>query len=372
MSFRVIRRAALVAFSLVTVASVGSAQAAFAVPSVPGTSLSKPSPHYAKRGALAADWQASQLSRGRIHNAQFDFNDWGLTVDTGFMLAADGSHPAALASLKRAVRHHYGDYTGTNGAKYAGAVAKTLVFIRVVRANPRNSGGVNVRRQLIRLMADSGRFRDATPTSGSIDYSNVISQSYAVIGLARTGGVPQAAVKYLLKERCRSGYFRLKEAGDTTCGRRSTPDVDATALALQALVTARRHGAPIRARTISRTAGWLASAQHLNGAFGGGASTSAANTNSTGLAANALSATGHSRARLLAAGWVARRQITKQLAGNGPAKADIGAIAYRSAALRKALAAGIGRTQRDQFRRATPQAYFALAPAPLNSLLAPR
>lgn len=367
MSLRTLRRAALAAVSLATVASGFPAQAA---PST--TMIAKAPSHFAGRAAVAARWQAGQLRHGRIHNGQYDFNDWGLTVDTGFMLAADGNHPAALARLEQSVRNHYGDYTGTNGSKSAGAVAKTLVLVRVLRAHPKDFGGVNVRRQLQRRMAASGRFRDAKPTPSSLDYSNVIGQSYGVIGLARSGGVPQIAVDYLLKERCRSGYFRLKEAGNTACGRRSTPDVDATALALQALFAARQHGAQVRARVIRRTADWLVSAQHRNGSFGGGASTSAPNTNSTGLAANALSAAGRQQARLRAAGWVARLQITKRRAGNGAAKSDVGAIAYRRAALKRALRAGIGLKRRDQFRRATPQAYFALAPAPLNSLRAPR
>jgi hypothetical protein len=200
----------------------------------------------------------------------------------------------------------------------------------------------------------------------------VIGQSYAVIGLARSGGVPDAAVRYLLKERCRSGYFRLKESGNSTCGRKSPADVDATALALQALIAARGHGAHVRARVIHGTADWLAAAQHRNGSFGGGASTAAPNTNSTGLAANALSAAGRHRARLAAAQWVAHLQITRKRAHHGPVRTDLGAIAYRPAGLKRALSGGIGRRQRDQFRRATPQAYFALAPAPLNSLLAPR
>jgi hypothetical protein len=285
------------------------------------------------------------------------------------MLAADGSRPRRLARLEQAVRNHYRDYTGSGGDRYAGAIAKTLVFVRVVRDDPRDFGNVNVRRQLLRRMADSGRFRDVSSYG---DNSNAIGQSYAVIGLVRTGGVPQVAVRYLLRERCRAGYFRLKELGGTRCGARSAPDVDATALALQALVAARQHGAQVRLRVIRRTADWLVGVQHRNGSFAGGASTAAPNTNSTGVAANALAAVGRHRARLRAAGWVASLQITRAKAGSGPARTDVGAIAYDRTALRQALSNGITKTTRDQFRRATAQAYFALAPAPLSSLRAPR
>lgn len=365
MSVRLIRRTAAAAVALAALATALPASAG--APSAPAT-LSA-APNYRAQAAKAAGWQGSQLTKGRIHNGQYNSDDWGLTVDTGLMLAADGTQPRRLARLEQAVRNHYRDYTGSGGEKYSGAVAKTLVFVRVMRDSVRDFGGVNVRRELLGLMAPSGRFRDASKYG---DYSNVLGQSYALIGLARTGGVPQIAVHYLLKERCQPGYFRLKELGGTTCGQRSAPDVDATALALQALVAARQHGAHVRAGLIRGTADWLVSAQRRNGSFGGGASTAAPNTNSTGLAANALAATRRTRAQVRAARWVSGLQITRDKAAGGPARTDVGAIAYNRSALREALANGITSATRDQFRRATPQAYFALAPAPLNSLRAPR
>jgi hypothetical protein len=364
MSASLLRRGCVTAVAVAALAPTTPASAISAAP--PARQLGT---HYALRAAHAAGWQGSQLSRGRIHNRQYDVDDWGLTVDTGLMLAADGSQPRRLARLEQAVRNHYRDYTGVRGERYAGAIAKTLVLARVLRDDPRDFGSVNVRRQLLRRMADSGRFRDKSQYG---DNSNAIGQSYGVIGLARTGGVPQLAVRYLLRQRCRAGYFRLKEAGGTRCGPRSTADVDATALALQALVAARQHGAQVRLRVIGRTADWLVTAQHRNGSFGGGASTAAPNTNSTGVAANALAAVGRHRARMRAAGWVADLQITRRKAGSGPARTDVGAIAYDRTALRQALTRGISTVTRDEFRRATPQAYFALAPAPLNSLRAPR
>jgi len=57
-------------------------------------------------------------------------------------------------------------------------------------------------------------------------------------------------------------------------------------------------------------------------------------------------------------------QITEANAGRSKARNDLGVIAYNRAALTSALAEGIGATELDQFRRATPQAYFALASAP--------
>lgn len=368
MSTRILRRAAVVAVSVATLATALPAQAV-ATSAPPASLTSSAAPDYQQRATLAARWQASQLSRGRIHNGQFDFDDWGLTVDTGLMLAADGTHPAQLKGLEQAVRNHYADYTGSGGAKYAGAIAKVLVFAKVTREKPRNFGGVNVRAQLLRRMAKSGRLSDKAAT----DYSNVIGQSYGVIGLSRTGGVPQAAVDFLLRQRCAPGFFRLYPVSGQTCRRSdSAPDVDATALAVQALLSARQHGATVPAGVIAESAGWLVSVQRRNGSFGGGFGTENSNSNSTGLAANALAATDHRVARMHAADWVARLQITRAKASGGPARTDIGAIAYRPAALHRALKNGISVTKRDQFRRATPQAYFALDPAPLNTLLTPR
>jgi hypothetical protein len=263
------------------------------------------------------------------------------------------------------VKNHYTEYTGASGAKSAGAVGKTLLFVRVVGKNPRSFGGADVRHQLLGLMAHSGRFKD----SGKHDYSNTLGQAYDVLGLSRTGGVPQRAVDFLLQQRCTKGYFQLYPVPGQTCAQsHGAPDIDATSLAIQALLSARQHGATVAKKAISNSVHWLLGAQRRNGSFGGGLTTLNSNSNSTGLAANALAATGHRKARLQAARWVSGLQITRHRAQSGPARTDIGAIAYRPPALLRALKSGIGVKKRDQFRRATPQAYFALAPAPLTSL----
>ncbi len=366
MSVPLLRRTAVAAVSLALLAVPVPASAATAPPRAAGID-------YHHRAGLAARWQVSQLTAGHIHNGQYNFNDWGLTVDTGLMLAADGNHPAALHRLKGAVRRHYTDYTSPSRGRSAGAIAKTLLFIRAIRADTKNFGGVDVRAQLLHLKVNSGPDRGRFSDSATSDYSNVLGQSYAVIGLARTGGVPQSAVDFLLHQRCVAGFFRLDPVTGKTCHQsHSAPDIDATALAIQALLSARQHGATVPKGIIAESATWLVHAQRRNGSFGGGLTTEASNSNSTGLAANALAATGHRSARLQAARWVSRLQITRARAGNGPARTEIGAIAYRRAALQRALKHGIGTQKRDQFRRATPQAYYAFAPAPFTTLVAPR
>jgi hypothetical protein len=146
--------------------------------------------------------------------------------------------------------------------------------------------------------------------------------------------------------------------------------VDATALALEALLAAKAHGATVSRRLISGTATWLLSVQNADGSFAEDARATGVDSNTTGLAGVALAATGHGAARLKAAHWVSTMQITRARAGNGPARRDVGAIAFDHPALADAIANGLG-DNRPQWWRSTPQAFFALVPIPLGTLTAP-
>jgi hypothetical protein len=326
----------------------------------------------AAKGSDAAHWQGTQLKHGRIPSSFPGFTDWGLTIDTAFALAADGTRPKRLAATATAIeRNYFAEYATFEDTISANAMSKTLVVARVLREPVRDFGNHNVRRLVLNRIVDgpgfeAGRIKD----KGDSDFSNTFGQAFGVMGLARTGGVPQPAVRYLLKQRCSDGFFRSFPVVGETCDESDSPsDVDATALAIQALLTARAHGAHVPKGMIGHSATWLVSVQKDNGSFGGAAGDS--NTNSTGLAGQALQATGRVEARKKAAAFVARMQITARRAGNGPAKKDIGAIALNRAALHDALRDGVTSTTRDQFRRSTPQAYFSLVPIPLGELSAP-
>lgn len=355
----------------VAVASLALASTALPAHAAPvGTSTKA---GFRAHAASASRWQASQLTKGRIHNAEFDFDDWGLSIDSAFALAAVGNEPDTLARTASAIEHnYYSEYVAAFGLS-AGAAAKTLLVTRVLGVHYRTFGGRNVRHLVLNRVAggtgfEAGRLRDG----GGSDFSNTIVQAYGVLGLSRSGGVPRDVVDYLRKQQCSDGYFRLPEQAGQTCDQIGSPaDVDATALALEALVAARTSGRTIPHRAIPKAAQWLVSAQRRNGSFGGGTSTSGANTNSTGLAAVALSATNHDKARRAAADWVARYQLTKSNTGDSRARRAIGAIAYNQAGLKNALSDGIQVPERDQFRRATAQAIFAFAPKPLGTLRAP-
>ncbi len=365
-------------------AAVAAVSLAFAATAMPSDAFSSGEAPASQRvahqtsarahGEAAARWQSSQLTAGRIHNGQFDFDDWGLTIDTAFMLAADGHHRKRLHRVTRAIEHnYYAHYATGSGSTSAGAMAKTLLATKVLNQNARHFGGRDVRARLLRLVAgraagfEAGRARD----TGATDYSNTFAQSYAVLGLSRSGGAPQKVVNYLRKQQCRRGYFRLTETPHHSCNQRhGKADTDATALAIQALVSARRHGSSVPGRVVRRAASWLQSAQKRNGSFGGGVSTPGSNSNSTGVAAQALALTHHAKAQRKAARFTATMQITRKKAGNSRARRDIGSIAYTRAGLRNALTNGIQAGERDQFRRATPMAFFAFVHKSLVTLSA--
>ncbi len=372
------RAVALIAIFPLSLGLISPALAS--APSSAASAASAPAASDARRAYAAAGWQGRQLdSDGAIPSGFGNYKDWGLTVDTALALAADGRHPKKLATVTSAVKkHYYADYATYQGTVSANAMSKTLVLAKSLHRNARDFGGHDLRRIVLNRMAGSGagveqgRLRDKTTTDLPTDYSNTFGQAYGVIGLARSGGVPMKAVSYLLRQRCSDGYFRIYPVVGETCDQSgSAADVDATALAVQALVTARDHGVSLPAGVLSGSVGWLVTVQKSNGSFGGGVGTEASNTNSTGLAAQALAATKRWTPASLARAWVRKLQITTYRAGKGPAAKDVGAIAYDKAALKDALANGLTSTSRGQFQRATPQAYFALDREPLGKLLAP-
>ena len=179
----------------------------------------------------------------------------------------------------------------------------------------------------------------------------------------RSRASPSGLIKpYLLKQQCQGG-FRLTEA-NTQCTS-AAADVDATALAIQAINAARGvGGAHVDADHFDRAVAWLISRQHPNGSFSEHLGLPR-NANSTGLAAQALGSAHRFTSLHKAQAWMATMQITAANAHNAK---DIGAIAFDRDAFRTALEDGITSASLDQFRRATPQGSFAFAPIPLARL----
>ena len=200
-----------------------------------------------------------------------------------------------------------------------------------------------------------------------------MGQSLGLIGLARTGGAPQPVADYLVRQQCADGGFRQDPVIGRSCVRASgTSSVDTTALALQALLTAREQGGvSVGKARITRAVRYLVRSQQDNGSFGTTRSANLSNANSTGLAAQALSAAGRRRLAHDARGFVRRLQITPRNATGTPARRDVGAVAFTRGALAVALETGVTGATRDQFRRATAQGSLVFVPVPLGSLAVP-
>lgn len=336
--------------------------AALVVGGTPAQAVSSSSP-----AGHGATWLAHQLNRnGLIHNPNFGgFDDYGLTADTVLGLKAIGGHKKDVRSARRALATHVNDYTTFQSDRFAGSTAKLLVVAQQTGARPRKFGGVNLVKRLAALVSTTapikGRIEDK---SSSGDFANSIGQIFAVRGLLRAGNPAGAsALRFLLKQQCGSGFFRLdfnadKTAADQGCAKGDPADTDVTALAVVEL-SAVAKGHPALVKALSHGVVWLKRHQNQNGSFGGSGPTSAANSNSTGLAGWAFLTVGKCGLARDAAGWLARLQVRGDVSGT-PLSGERGAIAYDRAAMKTARQDGIDKTSRDQWRRAGAQAAPAL------------
>ncbi|WP_018588608.1 peptidase [Salinispora arenicola] len=266
------------------------------------------------RPEAAAGWLARQLVDGERFEVVFDgvaYPDQGLTLDAVFAFAtagvADDYGAGALAWVTRPdIRDGYlGD--GTTEV-YAGATAKLALAVQVRGGDPTDVGGVDLIARLRSIQSPSGRFTDRSAFG---DFSNAFSQSFAVLALDRTAtGVPSTAAAWLAGTRCPDGGYPVLP-DQPVC----TSDVDATAMAVQALRAADR---PADA---AAGLGWLVSVQGTDGGFANAAG--APNANSTGLAAQAL----RDGRRPLA--WARARAFLAELqVGCASAPADWGAVDF--------------------------------------------
>ena len=200
-------------------------------------------PAQADRADDGATWLESQLTGSLVHNDQFDSDDYGLTLDFGFGLKAVGGHGATARAIRDEMTEHVADYTGAApGERYAGPIAKLAAYAQATGADPRDFGGDDLIKQLNARVADSrpivGRIRDKSDFG---DFANTIGQAYAARALKLAGSRKAGkAIRFLLKQQCAAGFFRLSfaaaRADRQTCdaARKSkqSPDTDATALAV--------------------------------------------------------------------------------------------------------------------------------------------
>ncbi len=207
----------------------------------------------------------------------------------------------------------------------SGALAKTLATLQAAGRGG-SYAGIDLEAELRANVRAAGRrageimpFRNAAPHEGGQSFT----QAWTVIALGRTGGgVPPSIVDWMLEMQCDGGAFRggYPNFGDEPCP--NGGHVDGTAMTIMALLTIPRTAAV--ATAIERAASWLETVQHADGGFDDN-DKQPKNTNSTGLAAAALRATGRLGAAERARGWVESRQLLC-----GVAAEHRGAFSYSS------------------------------------------
>ncbi|CAN5683116.1 hypothetical protein BH11ACT8_BH11ACT8_18410 [soil metagenome] len=335
-------------------------------------------------------WLKSQLTNGLVHNNQYDFDDLGLSVDTGLTMAYLGEGDTAgdiSDALAPVVTSYYTydvssyddqgvpTFVGTHVS--AGSLAKAAAFVEAAGDVPTEFGGQDLIGQLLERVstddASLGRIGDVFFPDESFedDFSNTIGQAFAANAF---DGVENAAVvdtsAFLLAQQCEEGFFRLDLgatlAEDCDADPAATPDTDATALALIEL-SSMDFSSTGTLDAISAATDWLLANQNADGSFGGAGPTSAANANSTGLAGWALGDLGETDAAAKAAVWLRAHQADDF----GPCTTGLtgatGAIAYDDGALAAGRSDGLVVQVEDQFRRGTAQALPALLWAPAGT-----
>lgn len=364
-------------FRLATgVAALATAVAGVALPAQAAT-------HDPAPVGQGTSWLTSQLTNGIVHNDQYGFDDLGLSADIAIALHAIDKTSPTVAEIAEAVEPkaasdwYQSTYDGVT-TTYGGSVAKAAVLAHAGGKDMMSYDGVNLVTLLEGLVADSGPAKGRVGNENdSYGDANVIGQAYTVEALHTAGSdEADAALDYLADQQCPSGFFRLDftkstTAADQTCkgGRASgasDPNADVTAIALLALLP-QADNSTRAARAIGRGEAWLMSRQAADGSFGGGATTEAANVNSTGLAGWALGELGDVRAAEQAAIWVRRHQVAPITSCPTKLDSQQGAVAYDGSTLAAGRKNGITVASQDQWRRAGAQSIPVLQWAPAGA-----
>lgn len=324
----------------------------------------------------ALAWLAGELDATAegifVYDSGFgDFTDYGLTLDAVLALQLGGGHAGTVDRSMDAVESNIAGYIshpdfgdGNGSGSYAGAIAKTLLTEQIAGRST-SIGGTNLEAEL------RSAIRGATPTArwtGRVDadhgdFTNGVTQALAVLALARTtDGVPAPVRDFLLAQQCDDGGFRISfdvvkpdftidEAASTPGCDDDDSDVDATAFALEALLTIRDEaGVP---GAIDDAVAFLTAPANA-----------ADNANTAGLFGQALRAAGQPAA----ADANAAKVVSLQLPSPGP---DAGAIAFDADGKSAAPASTIDPGDVPEFWRATAQGVLALGLPPYGPVVAP-
>ena len=314
--------------------------------------------------ASGAAWLSDDLDDG-LFEYSFGGVDAGLNIDAGFALlqADDGAGADALRDALEPQTDGYitGEAFGDVGSTYANATAKLLAFVQASGGDPTSYDGKDLVSRLEAQVGDGTDHPEGAlfDTSAYGSYTNTLGQSFAAQGLAAVGSTSAPAVtSFLLAQQCDDGHFPLgfRVEGNDTCD--GSGSVDVTSLIVIALRG--QSETPAVATALADAAEYITARQAEDGSFGGAPPTTAANANTTGLAARALGETCDLAGAYVAADWTRALQVGNDQAGTGLAD-EVGAIAYDQAALDRDEADGISDSERDQYRRSTAQAAIGLA-----------
>jgi hypothetical protein len=330
-------------------------------------------------------WLVDQVTDGLVHNNQFDFDDYGLSIDVALGLDAAGGHDETVQEVADAIATNLDFYVGYDYFPVpeegelrhvlAGSIAKAMVFAQTAGRDETSYGGhdlvTELEDQVVETGPALGRIQDTfnPDVQFEADFSNTFGQLYAAQGLDAAGSTLAGPVtEFLLDQQCAEGFFRQDfaaiDAPDQTCdgddGAQSSTDV--TALAVLALLP-QADDTDVQA-AIDAAIGWLVDVQAADGSFGSGADIPTPNTNSSGLAGWALGETEETAAAEKAAAWVRGRQVDEPAPCVTELNDQQGAIAYDHAALAAGRTDGLTVELEDQWRRASAQALPALQWAP--------
>jgi hypothetical protein len=262
--------------------------------------LAAPAVASASAGSEAATWLGKQLKPTETSSPAycelFGSPSIGETIECELAFKAAGSEFASKSTVTYdyAVEHK-SEYIGAKscaeaGAMHAGSVAKLALGVEAEGHNPEEVGGRNLIADLTCLQAkegaENGRFKD----KGTEEFSNVTTQSFAIIALKaceakactskpNLKSAIEAGATYLAGQQCRekqAGAFRSTMGLPATECNTKPPfnkkveenpnavEVDSTGAAIQALLTVGTSGAKTSAESALK---WLHTDQTATGAW---------------------------------------------------------------------------------------------------------
>lgn len=244
------------------------------------------------KAATGAAYLVKQLTDGTHLESSYpgsdggtiSFVDYGLTADLGLALASTKSQNAALAKVVGYLRAHVDDYVDPSaaaGGPYGGAAGKLAVLAQATGQDPTSFGSTDLIAQLTGNVCSSKSADAYGPCSAAGDFGGAYSGASQALGVLALGrarvAVPPAALTRLEQLQCGDGGFSSTLIDP---GADCTSDVDTTGYALQALSLQ-----PSASDAVARGWAYLREAQDASGGWTG---TSGINSNSTGLAAQAV------------------------------------------------------------------------------------